>query len=91
MTSPDPVHHFDAARGPANNVTPPPQVVTVGPRLFHKSDPGYKGQASPNVLLVNNTAPLEPLAMSPQVANTLEHIVGQLDILTQVCMEMERL
>lgn len=33
---------------------------------------------------MNNAVPLEPLAMSPQVANTLEHIVGQLDILTQV-------
>ena len=30
------------------------------------------------------TTPLEQMTMSPQLANTLEHIVGQLDILTQV-------
>ena len=30
------------------------------------------------------TTPLEPTSMSPQLSNTLQHIVGQLDILTQV-------
>ena len=35
------------------------------------------------------TMPLEQMTMSPQLANTLEHIVGQLDILTQVHMMRE--
>lgn len=35
------------------------------------------------------TMPLEQMTMSPQLANTLEHIVGQLDILTQVHMTRE--
>lgn len=30
------------------------------------------------------TKPLEAMTIPPQLANTLEHIVGQLDILTQV-------
>ena len=30
------------------------------------------------------TKPLEQMTIPPQLANTLEHIVGQLDILTQV-------
>ena len=30
------------------------------------------------------TTPLEPTSMSPELSNTLQHIVGQLDILTQV-------
>lgn len=34
------------------------------------------------------TTPLEQMTMSPQLANTLEHIVGQLDILTQVHMTL---
>jgi hypothetical protein len=82
MTSERHAHHFDAARGPVNNVSPPPRVVNVAPRLFHRSEP----TATPNGLPASNTAPLERVAMSPQVANTLEHIVGQLDILTQVYM-----
>ena len=32
----------------------------------------------------SQTTPLEQMTMPPQLANTLEHIVGQLDILTQV-------
>ena len=32
----------------------------------------------------HSTVPLEPMSMSPKLAATLEHIVGQLDILTQV-------
>ena len=32
----------------------------------------------------STTQQLEPRSMPPQLANTLEHIVGQLDILTQV-------
>lgn len=80
-----PACHFDAARSPANNVTPPPNVVNVAPRLFHRSDHGgFKGQTTPNGVPGSSTTPLEPVAMSPQLANTLEHIVGQLDILTQV-------
>lgn len=31
------------------------------------------------------TQPLEAKTLPPEIANTLEHIVGQLDILTQVC------
>lgn len=89
MTSQDPALHFDASKGPANNVTPPPKVVNVAPRLFHRSDPGergYEGKTMPNGVSGSNTAPLEAVAMSPQLANTLEHIVGQLDILTQVSL-----
>ena len=36
------------------------------------------------------TTPLEQMTMSPQLANTLEHIVGQLDILTQVYLTFVR-
>ena len=30
------------------------------------------------------TVPLEQMSLPPQLATTLEHIVGQLDVLTQV-------
>ena len=30
------------------------------------------------------TKPMEPMTIPPQLSHTLEHIVGQLDILTQV-------
>ena len=30
------------------------------------------------------TVPLEQMSMPPQLASTLQHIVGQLDVLTQV-------
>ncbi len=79
---------FDAGRTPTDRVTPPPQVINIGPQMFHKQSPpisktkplinggvnGIKGQ----------TTPLEVMTMSPQLTSTLEHIVGQLDILTQV-------
>ena len=32
----------------------------------------------------STTQPLEPSSIPPQLANTLEQIVGQLDVLTQV-------
>ena len=86
-----PTQHLNAMSMPKNTVTTPPNVVNVGPRLFHKSEPlsgGVRGQATPPSaspgLPVSNTAPLEPISMPPQLANTLEHIVGQLDVLTQV-------
>lgn len=34
---------------------------------------------------VPQTTPLEATTVSPELSNTLQHIVGQLDILTQVC------
>lgn len=34
----------------------------------------------------STTQPLEPKTIPAELANTLEHIVGQLDILTQVCL-----
>lgn len=95
MTSQDPTHHLNAMRQPKDNVTPPLNVVDVGPRLFHRaeppnSSPGYPtspGNVSPEPLS-SHTAPLEPISMPPQLANTLEHIVGQLDVLTQVCTDV---
>ena len=39
----------------------------------------------------STTQQLEARSMPPQLANTLEHIVGQLDILTQVCEYMGNL
>ena len=73
-------HHFDASRGPADTVTTPPNVVNVAPRLFHRAATPPDGRRN----TVGHTVPLEPVGMSPRLANTLEHIVGQLDILTQV-------
>ena len=35
---------------------------------------------------VPQTTPLEATTVSPELSNTLQHIVGQLDILTQVCL-----
>ena len=35
---------------------------------------------------VPQTTPLEATTVSPELSNTLQHIVGQLDILTQVYM-----
>lgn len=90
----DPTHHLNVKQSPVDRVTPPPNVVNVGPRLFHRSSPNYtdltQHQASPahatngSAPPTSQTAPLEEMTMSPQLAATLEHIVGQLDILTQV-------
>lgn len=86
--SQDPTHHLDAMRLPKDNVTPPLNVVDVGPRLFHRSVPPNSSPGRPtlhsNISPEPLTAPLEPISMPPQLANTLEHIVRQLDVLTQV-------
>ncbi len=76
----DPTHHLDMQKMPKDTVTKPPNVVNVAPRLFHRSEPHHGTGAPPT----SSKAPLEPTEMSPQLTNTLEHIVGQLDILTQV-------
>ena len=47
--------------------------------LRHLQSQGPKDQPR------STTQQLEPRSMPPHLANTLEHIVGQLDILTQVC------
>lgn len=73
---------------------PKPGVVNIGPQLFHSpqvhhnpsspSPPPPPPHSSHHHHSSSTTTPLEPLTMDPQLANTLEHIVGQLDILTQV-------
>ncbi len=76
---------IDASRMPVNHVTPPPQVVSVGPQMFHKPVKSTTPLINGKVGVANgHTTPLEVMSMSPQLTNTLEHIVGQLDILTQV-------
>ena len=82
-------HELDINRAPVDHMTPPPHVVNVGPQLFHKPHPSVSETTPLNVdgLGASNmgeTTPLEQMTMSPQLTNTLEHIVGQLDILTQV-------
>lgn len=72
---------------------PKPGVVNIGPQLFHSPQPPSHSpppsHAHPDTSQYNDntsrhTTPLEPLSIHPQLASTLEHIVGQLDILTQV-------
>lgn len=88
ISMPDSTHHFDATRLPRDHVTPPLDVVDVGPKLFHKSEPTMSSMGQGASMFpephTSNTAPLEPISMPPQLSNTLEHIVGQLDVLTQV-------
>ena len=77
---------LDPTRTPVDHMTPPPHVINVGPQMFHKPHPQFS-EPTPlmNGGVVNSeTTPLEAMTMSPQLTNTLEHIVGQLDILTQV-------
>ena len=75
-----PRHPTHAPTHPSNP-PPPPQPSHPPPLPLHTSsvltqnDPQDSGR---------HTTPLEPMSMSPQLATTLEHIVGQLDILTQV-------
>ena len=81
------VHELDGSRPPLDHVTAPPNVVNVGPQLFHKPHPPDVSGAPPtdqSGVSQSQTTPLERMTMSPQLATTLEHIVGQLDILTQV-------
>ena len=97
MTSRDCTHEFDANRAPLDHVTKPPNVVNVGPQLFHKPHPQLGDKNEEDIPpppggshdhgmdgAHSQTTPLERMTMPPQLANTLEHIVGQLDILTQV-------
>ena len=99
MTSRGHAHELDANRAPLDHVTQPPSVVNVGPQLFHKPHSQLEedndgelpilpsdGSHDPRVggATHSQTTPLEQMTMPPQLANTLEHIVGQLDILTQV-------
>ena len=92
VTSRDHAHELDANRAPLDHVTKPPNVVNVGPQLFHKPHPQLEEVDEEEVPphdqreggAQSQTTPLEQMTMSPQLANTLEHIVGQLDILTQV-------
>ena len=98
MTGPGHTHELDANRAPVDHVTKPPSVVNVGPQLFHKPHPQLEGEEdeefpAPHLNgacgqgvggVQSQTTPLEPMTMPTQLANTLEHIVGQLDILTQV-------
>lgn len=77
---------LDPTRTPTDRMTPVPHVVNVGPQMFHKPTPQF---IEPTPLInggvdKSETTPLEVMTMSPQLTNTLEHIVGQLDILTQV-------
>lgn len=80
---------LDGSRPPVDHMTAPPNVVNVGPQLFHKPQPpkgsGAPPTEEPDVGVSQSlTTPLEKMTISPQLATTLEHIVGQLDILTQV-------
>ena len=98
VTRRDHAHKLDANRAPLDHVSKPPNVVNVGPQLFHKPHPQLEEvdeEAVPDPPhdmshdqrvggAHSQTIPLEQMTMPPQLANTLEHIVGQLDILTQV-------
>ena len=101
MTSRGHAHELDANRAPLDHVSKPPNVVNVGPQLFHKPRPQLEEVDEEEVVALphdkshdgnmggvhSQTTPLEKMTMPPQLANTLEHIVGQLDILTQVYIE----
>lgn len=77
------MHQVNALKGPINHMQPKQQgIVNVGPQLFHSSRSSQSPSAQQEV--ESPTVSLEPLTMPPQLATTLEHIVGQLDILTQV-------
>ena len=97
VTSRGHAHELDANRAPLDHVTQPPSVVNVGPQLFHKPHPLLEEDIDGELLSPpdrshnrrmggahSQTTPLEQMTMPPQLTNTLEHIVGQLDILTQV-------
>ena len=115
VTSRGHAHELDANRVPLDHVTRPPNVVNVGPQLFHKPHPQLQEDNEDEWTIPpafpldqkgdngevpippssrshdqrmggshSQTTPLEQMTMPPQLANTLEHIVGQLDILTQV-------
>ena len=82
---------LDPLKAPRDHMQPKPNIVNVGPQLFHSpqlshsppTDFPSREEEVPS-LTHHHTTPLEPLTMPPQLATTLEHIVGQLDILTQV-------
>ena len=87
--------HMNRSLGPRDIVTPPSTVINVGPRLFHQGNQLYQSHilstkaCHPESLpSQSRTVPLEPMTMTPELAGTLEHIVGQLDILTQVGMHI---
>ena len=73
-----------------------PGVINVAPQLFHSPQQHHPSPSPPPPPphtheddssyhdSTRHTTPLEPLSMPPQLANALEHIVAQLDILTQV-------
>lgn len=98
VTSRGHTHELDANRAPVDHVSRPPNVVNVGPQLFHKPYPQIEEEEEGETPAPppggshdqgmggarSQTTPLEQMTMPPQLANTLEHIVGQLDILTQV-------
>ena len=82
-------------RAPKDHTLVPPPVVNVGPQLFHRrahsADHGspdpehlHSGEVSPSNQERSTTVPLGEMTMTPQLTNTLEHIVSQLDILTEV-------
>ena len=87
-------HHLNTIEGPRDIVTPPSNIVNVGPCLFHRGNQSdlhrqhdlSAGSCDPAASLPAyvKTVPVEPMPVAPQLASTLEHIVGQLDILTQV-------
>ena len=62
--------HSPQQHHPSPSPPPPPPHT-------HEDDSSYHDST-------RHTTPLEPLSMPPQLANALEHIVAQLDILTQV-------
>ena len=49
---------------------------------FQRPPPQYEDDD----IVEPTTVPLEALSVSPKLATTLEHIVGQLDVLTQVIL-----
>ena len=101
VTSRGHAHELDANRAPLDHVTQPPSVVNVGPQLFHKPHPQLEEDVDGELFVPpssgshdhrmggahSQTTPLEQMTMPPQLTNTLEHIVGQLDILTQVRLQ----
>ena len=94
-------HELDMDRAPKDHTLIPPPVVNIGPQPFHRRhseehgspsfpEQPHSGEVSPSDQEKSSTVPLGEMTMSPQLANTLEHIVSQLDILTETVSILEQ-
>ena len=79
-TSHQPLHPSRAPPPPSSHHHTSHQAPSHYPHTSYSPLPFAGGQEMEEP----STVPLEPLSVSPKLAATLEHIVGQLDVLTQV-------